>query len=101
MEMRMESADTIIFLDRSRYICLYNAIKRYIKYRNKDLPYVTCGCKEKFDLDYYKCIWSYPGEFRPITLKYIDLFRKDKKIFILNKKKEISNFLDRIKSKNL
>ncbi|MCT1577778.1 hypothetical protein M3E13_12690 [Oceanobacillus kimchii] len=32
MEIRLHAADTIIFLHISRYICLFRAIKRSIKF---------------------------------------------------------------------
>lgn len=34
--LRMPTADTIIFLNRSRYICLWRALKRWWKYKEKD-----------------------------------------------------------------
>ena len=38
MDIRMNAADTIIFLDIHRTICVYRAFKRVIQYRNKTRP---------------------------------------------------------------
>lgn len=35
MDIRLNAADTIIFLDIHRTICIYRAFKRIVKYRNK------------------------------------------------------------------
>lgn len=38
MDIRFNAADTIIFLDIHRIICVYRAFKRMIQYRNKTRP---------------------------------------------------------------
>lgn len=38
MDIRLHAADTIIFLDLHRMICVYRAFKRMLKYRNKTRP---------------------------------------------------------------
>ena len=52
MDIRMNAADTIIFLDIHRTICVYRAFKRVIQYRNKTRPDMGAGCKERFDLQF-------------------------------------------------
>ncbi|GLO64496.1 hypothetical protein MACH08_02800 [Oceanobacillus kimchii] len=52
MEIRLHAADTIIFLHISRYICLFRAIKRSIKYRNRTRPDMGEGCNEKLDIEF-------------------------------------------------
>ncbi len=62
MEIRLHAADTIIFLHISRYICLFRAIKRSIKYRNRTRPDMGEGCNEKLDIEFLKWIWQYPNK---------------------------------------
>lgn len=38
MDIRINAADTIIFLDIHRTICVYRAFKRIVQYRNKTRP---------------------------------------------------------------
>ena len=52
MDIRLNAADTIIFLDIHRTICIYRAFKRIIKYRNKTRPDMGAGCEERFDLQF-------------------------------------------------
>ena len=48
MGIRLNAADTIIFLDIHRTICIYRAFKRIVKYRNKTRP--DMGADVKKDL---------------------------------------------------
>lgn len=52
MDIRMKAADTIIFLDIHRTICVYRAFKRVVQYRNKTRPDMGAGCEERFDLQF-------------------------------------------------
>jgi adenylate kinase family enzyme len=93
MGLRMDKADTIIFLDIPRFCCLINAIKRYFRYHNKTRPDLAEGCFEKIDFQYYKWILDYPKKFKPRTLKNIEMYGKNKSVIVLKSKKEAANFL--------
>ncbi len=69
MGIRLNAADTIIFLDIHRTICVYRAFKRIVKYQNKTRPDMGAGCEERFDLQFFKWIWEYPNAKRPTILK--------------------------------
>ena len=56
MEIRLNAADTIIFLDIHRVICVYRAFKRIVQYRNITRPDMGEGCEERFDLQFFKWI---------------------------------------------
>lgn len=45
MDIRIVAADTIIFLDIKRNICIYRALKRMIMYRNKVRTDMGPGCE--------------------------------------------------------
>lgn len=90
---RLEQADYIIFMNFSRLNCLYRAIKRYFKYKNKTRESISKGCTEKLDLQF---IWwiLYNGRtknkilhFKTIISKY-----KDKTIIIKNQR-ELNYFM--------
>ncbi|MCH5185308.1 MAG: DNA topology modulation protein FlaR [Oscillospiraceae bacterium] len=56
MEERIKRADTVIFMELNRFICLYRVIKRYFKYRGKTRPDMGNGCPEKLDLEFIKWV---------------------------------------------
>ena len=55
-ERRMKEADQIIFLNFSRWSCLYRAFKRYLKYRNQVRESMASGCTERLDWEFIRWI---------------------------------------------
>jgi adenylate kinase family enzyme len=96
MEIRLNTADTIIFLDIPRTICVYRAFKRMLQYRNKTRPDMGEGCEERFDLDFFKWIWDYPNTKRPEILKRLEQLSKYKQVIILRSPKEVQRFLEKV-----
>lgn len=96
MDIRLNAADTVIFLDMHRTICVYRAFKRMMQYRRKARPDMAEGCEERFDFDFLKWIWSYPKTKRPEILKRLEQITEDKQIIILKSPNEVKNFLERI-----
>lgn len=50
LDMRVAKADTIVFIDRSKVLCLYNVFKRYIHYKGQSRPDMHDNCPEKLTL---------------------------------------------------
>ncbi|MCM3617677.1 DNA topology modulation protein [Sutcliffiella horikoshii] len=96
MDIRLNAADTIIFLDIHRTICVYRALRRMLQYRNKIRPDMGEGCEERFDLDFLKWIWDYPRTKRPGILQKLEQLSGDKKVMIIKSPKEVQEFLDKV-----
>ncbi|MFB5249018.1 DNA topology modulation protein [Bacillus mycoides] len=97
MDIRLNAADTIIFLDIHRTICVYRAFKRIVQYRNKTRPDMGTGCEERFDLQFFKWIWEYPKTKRPAIVKRLDQLNKDKRVIILKTPSEVQRFLKEVR----
>lgn len=97
LDIRFESADTIIFLDYSRYLCLYRVLKRRIQYRSKNRPDMIKGNKERLDINFLKYIWKYPKEKKPKVKSKLGKISDIKQVIILRSPKETRKFLERIK----
>ena len=52
LEMRLKSADFVIYLDFPAPICVWGVIKRVLRYHGNTRPDMGKGCPEKFDLTY-------------------------------------------------
>ena len=72
MDIRLAEADTVVFLDIPRLVCLTAAIWRSIQYRNRERPDMTPGNKERFDPAFLRWIWGYPQTRRPGILRQLD-----------------------------
>ena len=97
--IRIERADTIIFFDFSRTICLLNAIKRTTKSKLRKIERddLTKGCDEKYELIFYKWIWNYNKNVRPKYLDLLDSLKTEKHIEIFRSYKEADEFLEKLK----
>ncbi|MGH1283966.1 DNA topology modulation protein [Bacillus toyonensis] len=93
MDLRLNAADTIIFLDIHRTICVYRAFKRIVQYRNKTRPDMGAGCEERLDLQFFKWIWEYPNKKKPAILKRLDQLSKGKEVIILKSPNKVKRFL--------
>lgn len=98
METRIQAADTIIFLDFPRVVCLFRIIKRWLQNNNKVRPDMGKGCAEKIDWKFLKWIWTYPDSKRPKILNKINAYKSNKNVIVLNNAKEVKRFLKQLAS---
>lgn len=77
LDLRLSTADTLVFLDLPRWICLLRIFRRAVEWRGKTRPDMTEGCHEKLDWEFLKFTWNYwPGR-RARFLKQLASFRGD------------------------
>ena len=97
LELRVGYADTVIFMDQSRWVCLWRCIKRFAMHRGENRPELAEGCNEKIDLDFLKWIWNYPRDVKP---KIQSLLKQhlEKQVVWLKSSKEVDIFLAQIAS---
>jgi adenylate kinase family enzyme len=92
-EMRMQAADTIIFLDIPRRVCLYRVLKRAVLYRGRNRPDMAVGCNEKIDLEFLLWVWNYPRRAKPRILKLLNEIGRKKAIITPRSSREVEEFL--------
>ncbi|MBM6617854.1 DNA topology modulation protein [Bacillus suaedaesalsae] len=96
LDIRLQAADTIVFLDIPRVICVARVLKRMIQYQNRTRPDMQEGCNEKFDLKFLKWVWDFPKVKRENILTQLKQLPDDKKIIILKSPKEVQRFLEKL-----
>jgi len=96
IEMRLEEADTVIFLDFPVWVCLWGAVKRRIVYANKSRPDITVGCDEKLDWEFIKWILTFPLKRRGNIHKALEDHSDGKHIYIFKSRKEANKFIEKI-----
>ena len=90
LEQRMQSCDTILFLDYPVELCLAGISSRMGKPRT-DIPWVETEEDPEF-LDFVK---SYPILVKPDVLALLDKYT-DKEIYVFRNRQEADEFLSRI-----
>ncbi|WP_088103581.1 topology modulation protein [Halalkalibacter urbisdiaboli] len=102
VRIRVEQADTIIYLERSLPVCLYRVVKRWLTNIGKTRIDMGEGCKEKLDWPFIKFILTtyyrrkHSADDR---LKDLQKLGFPKKIITLKGRREINEFLDKIENK--
>ncbi len=95
MDIRMERADTILFLDFSTLTCLYRVIKRTIQFKGQTRKDMGPDCPERFDFNFFHYVLMFRFLSRKSILQRLEKF-KEKEIHVFNNSKSIDNYLQEI-----
>lgn len=101
MDMRLNAADTIIFLDYPTHIPLYRVLKRRIKYHGKSRPDMGEGCKEKIDWPFLKWVFHYRRDKRPGVLDMLNPLKETKQVLIFDAPGELKRFIDQLREERV
>jgi adenylate kinase family enzyme len=93
IEPRLERADTVLFLDLPRSVCLWRVFKRWVRYRGRSRPDLGPGCPERLSWEFMVWIWNYPKQSRPRVMEQIEVHSANTEIVVLRSQKEIDRFL--------
>ena len=86
MEERIKHCDTVIYLDFSRFACLYGVAKRILTTYGKVRPDMGEGCPERFDLDFLKWVWNFNKNKRENTYRLLNEAEGIEKIVLKNRR---------------
>jgi len=91
---RLKAADTVIFLNYSRWLCLWRGLKRqFLRQRVDVIP----GCHEKMDAEFIRWIWNYPRKGRPRIMRMLQEGGDGKRIYICNTPRQAKRLLKELK----
>lgn len=96
MDLRLDAADTVIFLDLPRSLCLWRAIQRAVRNWGKTRPDMGEGCPEKIDWPFLVWIWRFPQRSRPALLDRLALCAKTKAVIHLRSPRQVAAFLKKL-----
>ena len=93
LDLRVQKCDTVVFLDLSRWLCLWRIVRRALRYRNGHRPDMADGCTEKLDLEFVLWVWNYPRRSKPKVVKLLRERGAGKQIVRLRSRAEVEKFL--------
>jgi adenylate kinase family enzyme len=93
LAQRIQACDTIIFLDLSRFLCLWRIGRRRLTYRSVNRPDMADGCTERLNLEFFEWVFNYSRRSRPKVVKLIEANSSDKKIVWLKSRREVDSFM--------
>ena len=97
MDLRLAQCDTIIYLDFSRWVCLWGMFQRVVLNRGKVRPDMAEGCPERLDWEFVKYIWNFNKNNRVLNQTRIAK-SKHAKAIVLKDRREMKTFLNSLQS---
>ncbi|MFT3698409.1 MAG: hypothetical protein QM831_35020 [Kofleriaceae bacterium] len=92
LAVRMERADTIVFLDVSRWTSLAGVLRRRL--RGAPRPDIADGCPERLNLEFLLWLWRYHDHHRHGVLEHLGNYAHGRTIVTLHDRVEIEHWLD-------
>ena len=100
MPKRLTRADTVVFLDRSRWVCLYRVLKRTSLHYGQARSELPEGCRERFDWEFLKYVYRFQLDRRPGILRNLEDLSPEKQVFHMKSDKEVTQFLHSLERQN-
>ncbi len=94
-ELRRARADTIVWFDLPRWVCMLSIIHRSAASYGKVRPEMAPGCPEKFDWEFWRYVWTYRATQRPKLLAYFSALRADQRLETFTARAQVVEFLAR------
>jgi adenylate kinase family enzyme len=92
-ELRRELADTVIWFDLPRYVCMTGIMKRIIGSYGRVRPEMAPGCPERIDLEFIHYVWTFRQQQRPKLLEFFEALRTDQDLICFNRRKQADDYL--------
>jgi adenylate kinase family enzyme len=95
LPQRLARCDTVIYLDFSRFACLWGVVKRVATTYGKVRPDMGEGCPERIDWEFLKWVWNFNKNKREKTYRLLQEVR-GVQIVILKNRRMVDRFLKSI-----
>jgi adenylate kinase family enzyme len=92
-DLRFPRADTIVWLKRSRYLCLWRIAGRVLTTYGTVRRDMAPGCPEKLDWEFLKWVWNFPRDYDPKISAALDRHDAWARTTILRSDAEAAAFL--------
>jgi adenylate kinase family enzyme len=92
-DVRMARADTLVWLDHPRAVCMRRVLWRTARGYGRERPDLPAGCPEHFDLTFLRYIWDFPRKHRPRIAAGIDRFSGHLGMIRLASDRAVEDFL--------
>ena len=92
-ELRRALADTVIWFDLPRRLCLTGIMKRIVTTYGRVRPEMAPGCPEQIDLEFIRYVWTYREQQRPKLLEYFKGLRRDQALICFTSREQADDYL--------
>ena len=92
-DLRLAVADTIVFLDVPRHICLGRVIVRSLRSFGRVRPDAAPGCRERVNGAFLRWVWTYPSQRRPALVRRLEEVEGQMQVIWLRHASDMRAFL--------
>jgi adenylate kinase family enzyme len=92
-DIRMPRADSLIWLDYPRSVCMRRVLTRAAKHYGRTRPDLAEGCPERFDLEFLRYVWEFARKHRPQIPAGLERFGRHLRVTRLGGDRDAENFL--------
>jgi adenylate kinase family enzyme len=98
MDIRLNRADTVIYLDYPAIKCLSRVLKRIRMYKGETRPDMPAGCNERYDLDFLHYVATFNIRKRRFLYNKLNAWKSaNKQVVILKNDIEVEKYINKLK----
>ena len=95
MNIRLSAADTVIWLDFNRYLCLWRIFKRYLQYRGNTRPDMAAS-PERLNKEFIRYVWNFSPVHRSRISDRLAKCQDNTQIIMLQNPRQVLSLLQQI-----
>lgn len=92
-DLRLPRADTVVWVDQPRRVCLWRAFRRTLTLFGETRADLAPGCPEKIDPAFYRFIWNFKRTHDAMMEEALARDAAHARVFRLRSDAEIAGFL--------
>jgi len=92
-ELRRARADTIIWFDLPRWLCMVSVLRRIVTSYGVVRPEMAPGCPEQLDWEFLRYVWTFRALQRPKLVTYFAELRDDQRLVTFTTRAQAAGFL--------
>ena len=96
LDLRLPSAQSIIYIEASRYKCLWRALTRALRPSDRRPPESPLG--QRIDFGLVRYIWRFPAVTKSQILSLIREYGKEEQFMVLDGPRQVTQFLSYVRS---
>lgn len=96
LDLRLPAADAVIVIDRSRWLCLWDVVRRAFAYRNKARPDAPPG--QPLDRPFLRYIWHYRDRTGPLVNALIERHFSGRCAMVLHGARDVKQLIIELRS---
>ncbi|MDE1993581.1 MAG: AAA family ATPase [Rhizobiaceae bacterium] len=93
-DLRLPRTELVLWVRMPRWLCMWGAISRAVRWLGRSRPDMAPGCPERIDGEFLRYIWSWEQKFAPKVIAGLAQYGPDVPVFQLKSRGEMRQLLD-------